>query len=162
MRRDEKQIQDTHALEEILRSAGVCRIGLAVDNVPYIVPVNFAYSDRSLYFHSARHGRKIDMLRSNPRVCFEVTSENSVVGADKACSWGASYRCVMGTGLALFIEETSEKKRALDLVMQKYSGRDRWEYDESALGLTCILRVDITEMTGKQSNQASVGDSVLA
>jgi uncharacterized protein len=153
MRRGEKEIRDTKDLDEILRSARVCRIGFAVDNVPYIVPVSFAHTDGSLYIHSAKEGRKIDMLRRNPRVCFEVTSEDAIVSAREACSWGASYRCVMGTGVARILEKLAEKQQALDLIMLKYSGETGWVYDSSAIDHTCIIRVDIDEMTGKQSSR---------
>lgn len=151
MRRGEKEIRDTEDLCEILQVARVCRIGMAVNSVPYIVPVSFAYADGSLYFHSAKQGRKIDMLKRNPNVCFEVTSEDAIVSAPRACAWGASYRCVMGTGVARFLEEPAEKQRALDLVMLKYGGRSGWDFDATSLDRMCVVRIDVGEMTGKQS-----------
>ncbi len=72
LRRRDKAINDRGLMEKILDTALVCRIAMCTDNIPYIVTMNFAYKDNCLYLHSAKSGRKIDILRKNPRVCFEI------------------------------------------------------------------------------------------
>jgi uncharacterized protein len=151
VRRSEKQITDPGEINTIMAKGEVCRLGLTADNIPYIVPVNFAHKKNILYFHSAHVGRKIDMLKRNPVVAFEVSSEYSIVQGDNACGWGCSYRCVMGIGRAVFVTDSEEKAKALSLIMDKYSGRNNWSFDNSVLDRTTVVRVDIGEMTGKQS-----------
>ncbi len=76
MRRKEKEVKDVKLVESIIEKASVCRLGLSLNNMPYIVPLCFGYQDRCLYFHSAIEGKKISMIKSNNNVCFEVDIDN--------------------------------------------------------------------------------------
>ncbi|MDY0040262.1 MAG: pyridoxamine 5'-phosphate oxidase family protein, partial [Desulforhabdus sp.] len=105
MRRKDKQIDDPTELEAVIRNAIVCRIGFSGNDVPYIVPVNFGYRENRLYFHSAPEGRKIDILRQNNQVCFEMETDVEVVRADSPCNWSTKYRSVIGHGKATFVED---------------------------------------------------------
>jgi len=86
MRRSEREIKDTGEIEAVIRQAQVCRVAFAAGDSPYIVPVSFGYQDSCLYFHSAPEGRKMDILRLNPRVCFEKAAALNIItghyGAD--------------------------------------------------------------------------------
>jgi uncharacterized protein len=129
----------------------VCRIAMAAGDHPYIVPVNFAVSGHHLYFHCAKAGKKIDMLRDNPSICFEVDIPGDLVNGDAACSWGMKYKSVIGFGRAYFIEGIGEKKKALDILMKKYSGRGSSDYADDALDKVLVIDVRIETMSGKQS-----------
>jgi nitroimidazol reductase NimA-like FMN-containing flavoprotein (pyridoxamine 5'-phosphate oxidase superfamily) len=65
------------------RSATVCHLGLADGGEPYVVPVNFGYANDCLYFHSAQSGHKIDLLKRNPRVCFEIDTDLQILKTEK-------------------------------------------------------------------------------
>ena len=71
MRRREKEITDESTLESIILASLVCRLALSDGNQPYIVPLCFGYQDKTLYFHSALEGKKIDIIKHNQNVCFE-------------------------------------------------------------------------------------------
>lgn len=150
MRRMDREIKDSREIDGILQAAPVCRIALAVGDHPYIVPVNFAVSDGRLYFHCARSGQKIDMLRANASVCFEVDIPGDLVAGDAACSWSMKYKSVIGFGRAYFIEGNKEKKRALDILMKKYSGQDSFSYMDDALDKVCLIGIKIETMSGKK------------
>ena len=150
MRRKEKEILDREEMESIIRSALVCRLAFSVDDNPYVVPLNFGYRDNCLYFHSARKGKKIDMIRSNNRVCFEVDVDLEPVRAEKACDWSMKYRSVIGYGRAFLVEDVEEKKRALDLIVEHYSGSAHG-YRKSLVERIAIIKVQVESMTGKQS-----------
>ena len=149
MRRKEKQITRTADIEQILQQGQVCRLGFADRNVPYIVPMNYGYQDSALYFHSAPEGRKIDLIRANPLVCFEVDELVKMNTAANACDWGVSFKSVIGTGTARLLETPAEKKAGLDIIMAQYSGRS-FNYPEEKLAKTAVIQVSIHEMTGKQ------------
>jgi hypothetical protein len=150
MRRSDKEIKDPREINALLHAAPVCRIAMASGGHPYMVPVNFAVDGGHLYFHSAKSGKKIDMLRDNASVCFEVDMPGDLVRGEKACSWGMKYKSVIGFGQAYFIEEAGEKRKALDILMKKYSGRDSFEYDD-ALDKVCVIGVKIETLSGKRS-----------
>ncbi len=150
MQRKDKQINDIAAIEDILSRATVCRLGLCEANQPYVVPLCFGYKDNALYFHCAGQGKKLDILRKNNNVCFEVDINHELVKADKACDWGMKYKSVIGFGKAVFIKDVEQKRKALDIIMQQFS-KDTFEYSANAVENIWIIKVEIESMTGKQS-----------
>jgi nitroimidazol reductase NimA-like FMN-containing flavoprotein (pyridoxamine 5'-phosphate oxidase superfamily) len=153
MRRSDKEIKDKNLMENILKEAHVCRIALCDDNKPYIIPMNFAFKDNNLYLHSALEGQKIDILNKNNNICFEVDIENEIVKSEKACDWGMKYYSVIGLGKSEFIKDINEKKKALDIIMQKYSENNTksFQYSQSSFDKIVVIKVEITEITGKKS-----------
>jgi len=149
MIRSEKEIQDPGEIDVILQSAAVCRIAMCEGDRPYIVPVTFAVRNSRLYFHCAKSGKKIDMLKANASVCFEVDIPGELVRGQTACVWGMKYRSVIGFGQAYFIEKAGEKKKALDLLMKKYSGKESFVYADDALDKVLVIGVRIEKMSGK-------------
>lgn len=150
MRRHEREIREETEIHEILEKALVCRLGLYDGRYPYVVPLNYGYRDGRLYFHSAREGRKIDILKNNDRVCIEVDIDSRIVRDDAPCRWAAKYRSVIGFGRARIVDDEAEKKAALDVIMAHYGGQGG-EYDEKSLQRTCVIEVVIENTTGKQS-----------
>jgi nitroimidazol reductase NimA-like FMN-containing flavoprotein (pyridoxamine 5'-phosphate oxidase superfamily) len=156
MRRREKEITDQSVIESILQRATVCRIGLCDRGTPYVVPVNFGYEDHRLYFHSAGEGRKVDVLKENNRVCFEVDIDVELLPAETACQWSVKYLSVIGFGEASFVDDLQEKQEALNIIMEHYAGRS-YEYPEQTLAKVAVIKVEIDTMSGKQSGLRAVG-----
>jgi nitroimidazol reductase NimA-like FMN-containing flavoprotein (pyridoxamine 5'-phosphate oxidase superfamily) len=148
MRREEQAITDPAAIEEMLRSELVCRIALHDDPYPYVVPLHFVYDAGSIYFHSARLGRKIELMEKNRHVCFEVDHLEAIVPGDAACSWSARYRSVIGEGVAGLVPE-EERSRVLGLLMKKYGGRGDYTFTKEGLQGVAVVRIDIRAMTAK-------------
>lgn len=150
MRRKDKEIADGAKIESIIRRSMVCRLAMVDENRPYVVPLCFGYKDHSLYFHSARNGRKMDVLKKNNAVCFEFDIDYEAIKADNACEWGMKYESVIGFGKASFIDDVEAKREALDIIMQQYSS-GVFTYSDAKLKNTVIIKVEIEHMTGKQS-----------
>jgi nitroimidazol reductase NimA-like FMN-containing flavoprotein (pyridoxamine 5'-phosphate oxidase superfamily) len=150
MRRAEKEIKDRKAIEEILRRATVCRLGLCDGHLPYVVPLSFGYEENRLYFHSAPEGRKMEIIKANPQVCFEVDVDEEYVAAEVPCDWTVKYSSVIGFGKAHLLESAEEKRRALDVILAHYSS-GKYEYPLGTLDTVAVVRVDIDRMTGKQA-----------
>ena len=150
MRRKEKEIIDRDAIEAILAKSTVCRLALSTNDRPYIVPLCFGYEDNALYFHTAREGKKIDILKKNNRVCFEVDCDHELVSNETPCKWSMKYRSVIGDGKASLIDDPESKRRALDIVMLHYAGRPSG-YSAGNMEKMLIIKVEIESMTGKSS-----------
>ncbi len=150
MRRKEKEITDKAAMESIILKSSVCRLALSEENRPYIVPLCFGYEDDTLYFHSAREGRKLDILRKNNKVCFEFDIDHEIVEADDACKWTMKYHRVIGVGKGSIIEDLESKRKAFNIIMQHYS-RNSYEYPDKTIKKIVIIKVEIEYMTGKRS-----------
>lgn len=153
MRRSDKKIKDKEIIDWILKEAQVCRIALCNDDKPYIVPMNFGFRDNCLYLHSSSEGQKMDILSKNRNICFEVDIKSELVKSDSACNWGMKYYSVIGFGKTNFIGNINEKKEILDIIMQKYSKNypKSFKYSENTLNKTAVIKVEITEITGKKS-----------
>ncbi len=150
MQKKDKEIKDVAAIEDILSNASVCRLGLCENDQPYIVPLCFGYKDNTLYFHCAGQGKKLDIIRKNNNVCFEFDIDLELVKDERPCNWGMKYKSVIGFGKAVFIEDIDWKRKALDIIMQHFS-EETFEYPEQAVKNTTIVKVEIDNMTGKQS-----------
>ena len=148
MRRKDKEITDTEAIVSIIRRSTVCRLGMSDDGQPYVIPMSFGYQDGAVYFHCAPEGRKIEILRKNPRVCIEFDVDCLLKTGDSACKWGFHFNSAIAFGVAAIIEDSTEKQAVLDIIMRQYSG-DVFMYSESALDKIVVIRVNVTELTGK-------------
>ena len=151
MRRKDKEIKDEELIEAILRRASICRIALSENDLPYIVPLCFGHKDDFLYLHSAKEGRKIDMIRKNNNVCFEIEIDTELVAGEKPCNWTMKYHSIIGFGKAFLVEDTEEKREALDIIMEHYSGKSSFEYPEKIINSLAVIKVRIESMTGKKS-----------
>jgi len=149
MRRCDREIQDIFEIETILDNAMVCRIGLAADSRPYIVPVCFGYCNGNIYIHSSLSGKKIDMLKKNPQCCFEVDQFNGIIGNERPCASGVGYRSVIGFGRAFFLSDRKEKKHGLNCIMRHY-GSGMHEFSDDNIKNVSVIRIDIESMTGKK------------
>ena len=151
MRRKDKEIKDKTQIEHVIETARVCHLALSVDNQPYVVPLSYGYRNGTVYFHSARQGRKIDMLTANPRVCLAFSNPGAVVEKSTSCEWGQAYESVIAFGKARLIEDETEKRAALDTIMAHYGGGGG-NYQENKLKITAVVAVALDEMTGKRSD----------
>ena len=150
MRRNDKEITDKKAIEDIILRSKVCKLAMCEENMPYIVPLCFGFKNNTLYFHSAPKGKKIEILKKNPNVCFEFEILTQVIKSAKACKWGMKYRSVIGFGKAGFIADDDLKRQAFDIIMSQYA-EGSFIYEEALLKPTIIIKVEIHSMTGKQS-----------
>ena len=150
MRRKDKEITDKEVIENIITKAAICRIGLSENGKPYVFPVNFGYHDGNLYFHSAQKGHKIDIIKKNPRVCFQMETDVEIIPAEKPCDWSIKYRSVIGYGKAEFLHNLEKKRRALKAIMSHYTGHE-YAFSEESLVSVCIICIRIEKMTGKKS-----------
>lgn len=150
MRRKEKEIIDIDEIERIIKKAICCRIGLVDTDEPYVVPVSFGYERNALYFHSALEGRKVELIKKNNKICFEIDTDVEVAKARKPCGWTMKYRSVIGVGRAYILENDEEKSHGLKLIMRQYT-EGNFSFPKSTLDSVLVVRVDIGSITGKKS-----------
>ena len=152
MTKREFQITDPAEITRILDTAKVLRLGLAVDNEPYIVPMNYGYTMEegklTLYLHSAVRGKKLDMLRANPNVFFELDCDHVPFEGKVPCQYGLAYSSVMGKAKAVFVEDVEEKMAAMSVLMKTQTGKD-FTFNERLVSIVAVIRLDVSEFTAK-------------
>jgi nitroimidazol reductase NimA-like FMN-containing flavoprotein (pyridoxamine 5'-phosphate oxidase superfamily) len=141
---------DTEILD-VINKADCCYMSMVDENhEPYVVPLNFGYNNGVVYLHSAKEGKKIDILRNNPKVClaFSVDHFLRYQNEEVACSWSMKYRSVLIYGKVEFIEDTQERIDAMNFLMQKYAGRD-FKYSMPAIREVLPFKVVIQKIEGR-------------
>ena len=152
MTKREFKITDEVQIRGILDTARVLRLGISVDNEPYIYPMNNGYTlengELRLYLHSAVKGNKLDLLRKNPNVCFELDCDNVPFEGKMACQYGLSYSSVSGRGRAVIVDDVPEKLEAMSVLMKTQTGKD-FTFNERLVSIVAVIRLDVTEYTAK-------------
>lgn len=138
-------------LEAIIEKCDVCSLAMVdSDGAPYVIPMNFGYAGDHIYFHSARSGKKIGILKSNPRVSVAFSTDHELrwVNEEVACSWGMKYRSVLAHGLMEFIDDYDAKVEALKVIMKNYSEID-FSFNAPAVKDVMIYRMKIEKLEGR-------------
>ena len=152
MTRRERQVTDQSAIRHILDTAQVVHLGLAVDNEPYVVPMNYGYTlengELTLYIHSSCKGKKWEMLRQNPEVFFEMECDLQPFAGDVACRYGMAYSSLMGRGKAEFVEDIAEKQLALSAIMKAQTGKE-FTFEPKMTTIVTIVKIKASEYTAK-------------
>lgn len=158
MRRKDREVTG-EAIREIIDSCRVARIAMIDGDKPYIVPMNFGYfmqeNELTLFFHCAMEGKKLDVLRQNNRVFFEMDCEHELIEKTNPCSYSFAYASVMGDGVASFIENTQEKLAAFELLMLHQTGRAGFAFTQEDMNHVTIFKVVSTSFTAKRSKRPS-------
>lgn len=155
MRRKDRQVTDVNEIISIISKCEVCRLGMVDGDRPYVVPMNYGYElcggMPTLYFHCAAEGFKLDILRRNPCVCFEVDAGQKIITGPEPCEYSYKYESVIGSGRAVFIEEHSEKAHALRKIVEHYAGAGDFHFPESQLHAVTVFKIQAEECTGKRN-----------
>lgn len=149
MRRSQNEIKDRCEIEAILDEAMICRVAFCDGDIPYVIPMNFAYKDNCIYLHSAKEGRKIELLKKNVNVCVEAEADVKLIKEKDPCNWSASYRCAIGTGVASIISSPEEKSTAIDLIVKKYTGDPSPSYSQQSYDRIIAIKIELKSLTGK-------------
>lgn len=153
MRRRDREVNGTKEMGGIISRCRVCHLALSgLHGDPYAVALNFGYqpgSPPTLYFHCAKQGKKLDIIRINPKAAFIIDRALELRAGPTACDWGMNYESVMGTGTITVVDDQQERKRGLDLIMAQY-GNSSPVYAPQSLEQTVVLKFTILEMTGKR------------
>ncbi|HOO31786.1 MAG TPA: pyridoxamine 5'-phosphate oxidase family protein [Thermotogota bacterium] len=156
MRRKDKQIGDIKYVKSIITENNLLHLGLSDSNRPYVIPLNYGYDGENLFIHCAMAGKKIDIIKNNTdeygTPCFfEISDSIRVVTDEESCSCTTHYRCVMGSGRISIIDDSKEKLEALKLIVRHIEKREATSLPEAVVEKTCVLKITVEELTGKQS-----------
>ena len=153
MNQDREFVESREEMEELLRNQTIGYLGLSDRGSPYVVPLNYSYLDGRILFHGSLSGKKMDLLRANPNVCFTVATQQGDVrrhGEGDPCHVdGDSVICY---GTARVIEDPEERKAVLDEFNRCF--------DPDAKGISLAsakkcgaVQIEIKGMTGRQERE---------
>ena len=149
----EREVTDLQQIREILDKANVLHLGMVDGDEPYVVPLNYGYSleegKLTFYLHGATAGRKLDVLRKNPKIFFCLECDVQPFEGKLPCQYGTTYASVMGSGTAEIIEDAAGKMDALTILMRTQTGKE-FSFTEKLVSIVTVIRLDITEFTAKR------------
>lgn len=152
MRRKDREITNIDEKLEIIDSCKVFRLGLSQNNMPYIVPLNFGYDYNNgelvLYFHCAKDGRKIDIIKENPDVCIEMDTGHELIEGTLDCEYGYGFKSIIGEGVCYIIDDEDEKILGLSrLMVHQVGGKERTHFP--MLDRVIVCKVVVKSFTAK-------------
>lgn len=152
MTRRERQLFEINEIIKILDKSKVLHLGLVDGDEPYVVPMNYGYTMENekltLWLHGATQGRKLDVMRANPKVFFSMECDLQPFEGDVACRYGVGYSSLMGKGIAEIVEDVEIKKNALTYLMKTQTGKD-FEFNDKLVSVVSVIKIDVSEYTAK-------------
>lgn len=159
MRKGEREVTDLKKIREIVQDCKVCRLGFCEDGEVYIVPVNFGYEMEEkrliLYVHCAGEGRKIDLIKKEPRVGIEMDCHQELAEGKIACQYSYYYASLIGNGMVEIVKETEEKRKALGRIMEHQTGKvfDKSEMEAKLVDVVTVLKISLDSYTCKSHSK---------
>ena len=143
-------IESRNEMEELLREEEIGYLGLSLDGKPYVVPLNYSYSDGKIYFHCSLKGKKLVSMKANPQVCFTVARQLAEVrehaGGNPCHVDSDSVICY---GRARMIENLEERSKALNAFNRRFRPTAD-DVPEERVKNCGVVEITISEMTGRQ------------
>ena len=153
MRRKDREVTCEADKLAILDECKVCRVALQDEQGLYIVPMNFGYQYESgrltLYFHSAKSGRKITALQKSDEVAFEMDCRHCLIEAGEPCRYGYAFASITGSGVASFVQDDTEKKQGLSLLMRHQTGKD-FCFDSKMADTVSVFKITVSAFSAKK------------
>ena len=153
MRRKDREITNIADIISILDLCKTCHVAMIDKGIPYVVPMSYGYEivddTLILYFHSAKEGRKIEILHENSNVCFELCDEGEPVHAETPCNSGYYFSSIIGYGEVIFLDNADEKRDALSKMFEQQTGK-KVDFNEQQTNTVCVFKVISKDFTGKK------------
>ena len=151
MRRQDRAQSREFSLDLIDRCThGVMALSTGAD-IPYCLPLSFVRVGDALYFHCAREGRKVDLLRRFPQVCVAFVGEDRPAFVPPAM-YTTYFQSVIVTGTASEVTRPEEKTAALRALCQKVTPDHMDGFEaamEKSLAVTAVWKIHMEEISGK-------------
>lgn len=155
MRRKDREITDNKEILSIIDRCESMTISLLDGDKPYLLPMNFGYEYENeklvFYFHSAKQGKKLDIIKENNNIWFSMDCSHELVAAEYPCAFTMYYESVIGNGKVFILEDTEEKIKALKLIMKNYTNGKEYDFEEKHTNAITALKIEVSEYTAKRS-----------
>lgn len=165
MRREDRQMSAEWALDVMKRAPYITVSMTDEDGFPYSVPLSLANTDdTTFYFHGAKEGRKIDILKKNPRVCLSAVTKCHPLVGPKDDSFTLEFQSAIANGIAELVEDEAEKKKAMYAICERFLPNHMAAFEtafERSIAHTAIVRIKLTEPpSGKRKQYDNHGEEM--
>lgn len=168
------EIKSFEKIKEFLEFEHVGRIAsIDENNYPQIIPMNFVFVDNVIYMHSYPRGEKLENIKRNPKVGFEVDRELEFLPSYFSHPTNASqadtlYISVVIKGKSVFVDDDEEKALGLNAMMKKYQPEGHYDpiqNNDLVLDEVAVIKIIPESIKGKYKigqNMNSDSRTILA
>ena len=153
MRRKDREVREPEEIFDILNRCNTVRIAVQGGEFPYVVPVSFGAEMQDgkpvIYFHSAREGMKVDLLKANPAVCVEGDIFIKTEATDHGIT--TRYESIIGFGECTFLSEPDEILHGLKVLTDHYGYYDYSLESCRSLQYVFVGKIVLDKITGKRN-----------
>lgn len=151
MRRKNQLLSEEISREVLQRNTSGVLSLMGEKGYPYGVPMSYVLAGDKIFFHCAKEGHKIDAIRREEKASFCVIDQDKIVSEE----YTTYFRSVIAFGSVHILENEDEKRNAIRILAEKYSGDQgaegiEREIDKHFANL-CMLQFDMEHLTGKES-----------
>ncbi len=152
------KIEKKEEIEQVIRSCKTCYVAMCWEDQPYVIPMNFAFDGERVILHSARSGRKWEILQRNPRVCIQWTKGEDLAWQDEevGCSYRVISQTVMVEGIAEIVEDFNEKEQCMHQFMAQYSSLS-FRFSRPSIENVGVIRVPVRSLSAFKFGEKSQG-----
>jgi len=154
------EITNKNIINDVIQKAEYGTLALCMDNKPYSIPINFVEIDGEVFFHGAKKGKKIEVIKNNSNASFSVVEDYSLLPSyfstdtGTACPATQLYKSVILDGQIQFVEDYEEKVNALETLMKKLQKEGKYiplnhEMYKKAITAVCIYKLVPTTISAK-------------
>jgi len=150
-------IEKREEIDEVIRACKTCYFAMAVDNKPYVLPMNFALEGDTVILHSAQEGRMWESILKNPQVSINWTLGEKIAWQDVqvGCSYRVKSKSVVVEGKVEIVEDYDEKYRCMLLMMKQYSDRE-FKFGAPSVKNVGVFKVYIENITAKKFGEKAM------
>lgn len=146
-------MENAAEIRAIIRACEVVSLALMDGEYPYVIQMNFGYAEKdgklALYFHCAKEGKKLDLIRKNPSAAFAMSCDHLYVPGETGCAATYRFSSVCGRGKMAFVEG-AEKSAALTALLAQYEKDKVFTFSQEQAASVCVLRLDVEQFTAKR------------
>jgi len=142
---------DKELMDQIVREGDIGYLAFASDD-PYVIPINYTYSEGRVLFHCALEGRKLDLIRADPRVCMAVARQEGHPAPHAGSACDNPFESVLLWGEARVIDDLDERQAILNEFQARYDTPDhkREPISRERAEKCGAVEIVVTRMTGRK------------
>lgn len=150
-------IENKEEIHAVMKACKTCYLAMSDNNMPYVLPMNFALDGDNVILHSAQTGRMWETLKKNRKVCINWTLGEEIAwqNVKMGCSYRVKSKSVLVEGSVEFVEDYDEKDRFLKVLMSQYSDLE-FRFNGPAVRNVGVLKVHVENITAKEFGAKAV------
>ncbi len=156
MRRADRERDRAFAYDVIDR----CEYGTSAfstgEDAPYCIPLSLVRVGDDLYFHCALQGRKLELLRADPRVCVSFVTDTEPAYLARQNNFTTFFRSAVVTGTAFEVTDPARKTAALRALCEKLLPEHMDGFDQAvirSLPVTAVWGIHMETAVGKEKRK---------